>query len=690
MPISIGKSVNWVERIDSANTQNPVIGIPADAINVKLTDSNGDIAKFHEVSQQQVDATTDPVVETPEDALHDNANTIYVLPVEPVQSISFVTKAPYTVESETITDNLYQKQVKVAQDSALHYTYVLSFSSIPEDLVSQGVEFKLYWMVDGKRTDVTNDQAYSVKFVDTNDNGINDQIQWTVPHLSEQNFVVQGIINATNAAHLDSNRNIISDVYEQVQSRDGIFTGEISAGDYIRVTFERELTSQNDISIYAKSSNPGATIEVYAKDSDSLIATFDEISNDTMYRILLTNLPASQDTFDLKVIGGSVDFDNIIDPSSTATQLTISASSAATAGTASGDFTVQRQDVYGNPSTSDTTTVDLSSSSATGVFRDSTDTNTITSITINPGSSSGTFKYKDNTAGTFTITNSATGLTSATTSFTVNAGSATQLTITAPSAATAGTASGDFTVVTKDVYGNAATSGATITLSSSSATGVFRNSADSSTITSVAIASGSSSGTFKYKDNTAGTFTITNSATGLTSATTSFTVNPATVSKLVFTAGGAQTLNAGTASSAITMQRQDSYNNPINSGAISVSLSSGSSAGKFDTTTSGAGAFSPGITAITIPDGSSTTTFYYKDTASGSQTLTASYGSLTPATTSFTVNAGSATQLAITAPAAATAGTASGDFTVQRKDADRKSTRLNSSHTDISRMPSSA
>ena len=327
-PISIGKSVNWVERIDSANTQNPVIEIPADAINVKLTDSNGDIAKFHEVSQQQVDTTTDPVVETPEDALHDNANTIYVLPVEPVQSISFVTKAPYTVESETITDNLYQKQVKVAQDSALHYTYVLSFSSIPEDLVSQGVEFKLYWMVDGKRTDVTNDQAYSVKFVDTNDNGINDQIQWTVPHLSEQNFVVQGIINATNAAHLDSNRNIISDVYEQVQSRDGIFTGEISAGDYIRVTFERELTSQNDISIYAKSSNPGATIEVYAKDSDSLIATFDEISNDTMYRILLTNLPASQDTFDLKVIGGSVDFDNIIDPSSTATQLTITAPSA--------------------------------------------------------------------------------------------------------------------------------------------------------------------------------------------------------------------------------------------------------------------------------------------------------------------------------------------------------------------------
>ena len=247
------------------------------------------------------------------------------------------------------------------------YTYVQSFSSIPEDLISRGVEFKLYWMVDGKRTDVTNDPAYSVKFVDTNDNGINDQIQWIVPHLSEQNFVVEGIIIATNASHLDSNRNTVSDVYEQVQSRDGIFTGEIPAGDYIRVTFERELTNQNDITIYAKSSQPGALVQVYEKDSDSLIATFDQISNDAMYRILLTNLPSSQDTFDLKVVGGAVDFDHIIDPSN---KLAFTAGSAQTlaAGTASSAITVQRQDSKSNPITSGAITVSLSSSSSTGKF----------------------------------------------------------------------------------------------------------------------------------------------------------------------------------------------------------------------------------------------------------------------------------------------------------------------------------
>ena len=74
-------------------------------------------------------------------------------------------------------------------------------------------------------------------------------------------------------------------------------------------------------------------------------------------------------------------------------------------GTISGTMTVQRQDQFGNPNTADASvTVNLSSTSGTGVFRDTGNTTTITSVTINTGSSTASFKYYDATFGTPTLT----------------------------------------------------------------------------------------------------------------------------------------------------------------------------------------------------------------------------------------------------------------------------------------------
>jgi len=64
-------------------------------------------------------------------------------------------------------------------------------------------------------------------------------------------------------------------------------------------------------------------VEVYEKDKNDTIATFEKISEDKEYKIYLTNLNGSQNTFDLKVFsprddsgepGGSVWFDYIVDP----------------------------------------------------------------------------------------------------------------------------------------------------------------------------------------------------------------------------------------------------------------------------------------------------------------------------------------------------------------------------------------
>src|SRR5947209_3860831 len=64
-----------------------------------------------------------------------------------------------------------------------------------------------------------------------------------------------------------------------------------------------------------------------------------------------------------------------------------------TAGATSGTITVQLDDAFNNVTTAAATqTVNLTTTSAAGRFRDTTDTTTITSVTIAIGASSASFK----------------------------------------------------------------------------------------------------------------------------------------------------------------------------------------------------------------------------------------------------------------------------------------------------------
>jgi hypothetical protein len=91
---------------------------------------------------------------------------------------------------------------------------------------------------------------------------------------------------------------------------------------------------------------------------------------------------------------------------------------------------------------------------------------------------------------------------------------------------TAGSVSSVITVQVQDASGNPVTTGATVSLSTTSSGGNFySDSAGTQQITSIVISSGQSSGNCYYKDTTTGTPTLTASSTGLTSATTQFTIN---------------------------------------------------------------------------------------------------------------------------------------------------------------------
>jgi hypothetical protein len=118
-------------------------------------------------------------------------------------------------------------------------------------------------------------------------------------------------------------------------------------------------------------------------------------------------------------------------------------------------------------------------------------------------------------------------ITGTTGTFTVNPAAVSALAFmsAAVSGATSSTATlGPVTVQEQDTYGNPTTTAETVSLSSTSAQGVFSISQSGANVTSVSIPAGQSSTSFYYGDTTAGTPTITAAKAGLTAATQQETI----------------------------------------------------------------------------------------------------------------------------------------------------------------------
>ncbi|HUL51699.1 MAG TPA: LamG domain-containing protein, partial [Verrucomicrobiae bacterium] len=203
--IVINKPVTWTENVTLDSPVSKVsIEVPSDA---KLVDINSNGKNV--TSSTTIAPSPSAVASSGASVLVPLDNSSSLVQDKPVKVVSvnttsdqyglkFVTPAPTATEKDNSSSNLYSKQVTVENNSTLHYTDVRSFSSIPEDLVSKEIPFKLYWVINGSKTDVTNDPRFDVKFVDTNGNGIADQMQWTVPKLSEQVFVIEAQITIIN------------------------------------------------------------------------------------------------------------------------------------------------------------------------------------------------------------------------------------------------------------------------------------------------------------------------------------------------------------------------------------------------------------------------------------------------------------------------------------------------------------
>src|SRR5262249_9571276 len=131
-------------------------------------------------------------------------------------------------------------------------------------------------------------------------------------------------------------------------------------------------------------------------------------------------------------------------------------------------------------------------------------------------------------------------------------------------------ASGTIMVQRQMADGSAMTSGAiTVSLVDNTATGFFRNTADTASITSIGIANGASRASFRYRDTVVENRTIPVGRPGYTSASQPISV--VAPPKLVF-ATTAFTMLPGGSSPVITVYRESGAGAQLTSGALTVSL----------------------------------------------------------------------------------------------------------------------
>ena len=96
-------------------------------------------------------------------------------------------------------------------------------------------------------------------------------------------------INITNALHLDENRSFISNIFDEVQYQDDLWSEYIYSEEYVRVTFEENLTNGSIINLYVRDIEGSQTyIEIYEKDSEKILA-MTPIINESVYNLKLIN-----------------------------------------------------------------------------------------------------------------------------------------------------------------------------------------------------------------------------------------------------------------------------------------------------------------------------------------------------------------------------------------------------------------
>ncbi|MEK6898727.1 MAG: Ig-like domain-containing protein [Nanoarchaeota archaeon] len=348
----LGVPVKWTKTVSLDNPSEIIIELPADASNVGVVsfesseedsgatirvDNEGEVSEefsFDEETPEAIDNETSEevgessegiteedftperettltgnVISDPSISIVESALTTEVIVEQPVSEavIEYETPAPYSIEREIENG----KEILIVGHDTIHYLNVIAFSTIPEEWnIRSQAGLSVYWVESGI--------IVASSLADGDENGIYDYIEWIAPELSNQTFIIE----ITRATHLNNSREFISDIYDEVYQLDGNWSETIGDGEYVRVTFERNLTSVNDITIYPRIVSGEPSVEVYDYNGSEILASFNPLVENEYNKVYLLSLGnRTQDTFDLKILNGALEFDHIIDPSPSVTNI---------------------------------------------------------------------------------------------------------------------------------------------------------------------------------------------------------------------------------------------------------------------------------------------------------------------------------------------------------------------------------
>lgn len=255
-----------------------------------------------------------PIVETlPMDEVESNGSNLSLeMDLVSVDDLIETIEIEYETPGPNLEITNTPNGLRAKLTSDLRYENVLSFVNLNN---VEKNKVRLYRVTFDEATGKEIRQGHNFTTEDVDLDGLTDYVEWIVPALDGEELYE--IIVITDALHLDSSRLFISDIYNNVSKLDNVWSEIINENEFVRVTFEKNLRPDNDITIFPKVISGTPRIEIYNINGSEVISKFETIVSEEFNKVYLYGLIGVQDTFDLKIIGGKVKFDYIVDPSGT-------------------------------------------------------------------------------------------------------------------------------------------------------------------------------------------------------------------------------------------------------------------------------------------------------------------------------------------------------------------------------------
>ena len=292
-PATVGKPVRWKKTFTTNTASGFSLELPPGSENIKI----------EKIKPEREDITS--LSEIKEKGILRKRVEISVEEQGTEYSVEFETPAPEILEQQVGN----KKIVTIIAPENMYYENILAPIEIQETLKrGEQRKIKVYQVKEEDGKEIKEKIPFSA--YDSDENGLLDSIEL----IGETRAVYEIIIEISKAEHLDESRQFISDIYNQVSQLDNIWSEEISEQHYIRITFKSPLDNTRDITLYPRVVEGEPRIQVYELEGSEIVAEFTSLSSNEYNKVFLTNLQNLQDTFDLLVLGGTIEIDHIIDP----------------------------------------------------------------------------------------------------------------------------------------------------------------------------------------------------------------------------------------------------------------------------------------------------------------------------------------------------------------------------------------